>query len=105
MRAAETWMKLDNSVRILLLGCLLIGGVLRLPAQEIVADPNPQLFTVLAAINVAGYDTGMDRPEGMPLRAAARQELAQRTIPSLPALQEFYRSHRLADPAQLYHQP
>ncbi|OFV95408.1 MAG: hypothetical protein A3H28_07630 [Acidobacteria bacterium RIFCSPLOWO2_02_FULL_61_28] len=97
-------MKLDNSFRILLLGCFLLGGAFRLPAQEIVADPNPQLFTVLAAINAAGYDTGLNaetqRPDPVPLRVAVRQELAARTIPSRAALQEFYRSHRHSDPAQ-----
>ena len=38
-----------------------------LRAQEIVAEPNLQLFTVLAAINAAGYDAGMERPERVAL--------------------------------------
>ena len=67
-------------------------------AQDIVADPSSQLFTVLAAINLAGYDAGMEKPELVPLRAAIREELAQRTISILPDLQEFYRSHQLRDP-------
>ena len=80
--------------------CLLLGGRVYLRAQEIVAEPNLQLFTVLAAINAAGYDAGMERPERVALRVAVRRDLAQRNIPSLPALQEFYQSHRLADPTQ-----
>lgn len=91
-------MRLDHSARILLLGCLLLGGAERLRAQDVVADPSPQLFTVLAAINLAGYDAGMEKPELVPLRAAVREELSQRTISILPDLQEFYRSHQLRDP-------
>jgi tetratricopeptide (TPR) repeat protein len=71
-----------------------------LRAQDIVADPSPQLFTVLAAINLAGYDAGMEKPELVPLRAAIREELAQRTISILPDLQEFYRSHQQGSPDQ-----
>ncbi|MBI4464662.1 MAG: hypothetical protein HY647_08155 [Acidobacteria bacterium] len=72
-----------------------------LKAQDsaIVAEPNLQLFTVMAAITVAGSDA----PAGSDLTSlnqAIREELANRNIPSLPALQEFYRSHRRADPAQ-----
>ena len=84
----------------MLFGVLLGGGASRGAAQDIVADPNAQVFTVFAAINAAGYDAGMERPEMAPLRDAVRRELAGRTIPSLPALREFYRSHRLPDPVQ-----
>jgi hypothetical protein len=59
-----------------------------------------QLFTVLAAINAAGFDAGMEQPELVPLRAAVREELAQRTIPVLADLREFYQSHQLRDPDQ-----
>jgi len=65
--------------------------------QNIVADPNLQLFTVLAAINAAGYDAGMEQPELAPLRAAIREDLAQRTIPVLADLKEFYRAHEIPD--------
>ncbi|MGH9786496.1 MAG: hypothetical protein ACRD88_20185, partial [Terriglobia bacterium] len=91
-------MRFEYSARILVLGCLLLGETARLRAQDIAADPNLQLFTVLAAINLAGYDAGMEKPELAPLRAAIRQELSQRTISILPDLQEFYRSHQLRDP-------
>ncbi|MBI4465112.1 MAG: tetratricopeptide repeat protein [Acidobacteria bacterium] len=74
--------------------------VVPLNAQDIAAEPNPQLFAVLSAINAAGYEGGMQRPELSPLRANLRQELAQRKIPTLAALREFYQSHRLGDPAR-----
>ena len=73
----------------------------RLKAQElaVVAEPNLQLFTVMTAITAAGYEAQV-RAEATPLSLAIRDELAKREIPSLPALQQFYRSHRRADPAQ-----
>jgi len=54
------------------------------------------LFVTLAAINAAGYDTGIDSPlnDRYQLRTQIRQELAKRTIPSLPEIKDFYRAHR-----------
>ena len=69
------------------------------PEEAVIgAEPNLQLFTVLAAINMAGFDAGMEQPEAAPLRAAVREDLAQRTIPVLADLREFYQSHLLRDP-------
>ena len=66
-----------------------------LKAQDIVAEPNVQLFTVLAAINAAGYDEAANKPEQAPLRAAVRRDLAAKNIPSLAALKELYQRKRL----------
>ena len=54
------------------------------------------LFATLAAINAAGYDTGIDSAlnDHYKLRTQIRQELAKRPIPSLPEIKEFYRAHR-----------
>ena len=57
-------------------------------------DASPTLFAVMAAINAAGYNADIASPNNSPLRETIRKELAARTIPSLPALQEFYRQHR-----------
>lgn len=57
-------------------------------------DASPTLFTVMAAINAAGYDDGIDSPSNHPLRKAVREELAKRNIPSLPALKDFFAKHR-----------
>ena len=57
-------------------------------------DASPSLFTVMAAINAAGYDAGLDSPGADPLRKAVRDELAKRQISSLAALKEFYAAHR-----------
>jgi len=80
---------------------LVLSAILALaavaPAQQSETgqlDASPSLFTVMAAINAAGYDTGLDSPAGDPLRKAIREELAKRQIPSLAALRDFYAAHR-----------
>ena len=54
------------------------------------------LFSTLAAINAAGYDTGIDSSlnEHFKLRGEIRQALASRNIPSLSALRAFYKEHK-----------
>jgi tetratricopeptide (TPR) repeat protein len=69
-------------------------------AQEIVAEPDLTLFTVMAAINAAGYDEGADRMAPDSIRAGVRKDLEGRNIPSLEALREIYKAHRRADPGQ-----
>lgn len=108
-------MRLRKFPPIFLYGCVLwLGaaslGVVSLQGQQrgqqqgqqqgIVAEPNLQLFTVLAAVNAAGYDVGAGRPELAPMRDAVRKELAAKDIPSLPALRVFYGDHRLFDPSR-----
>ena len=69
------------------------------PAQQGQLDASPSLFTVMAALNAAGYDADLDSPNNSPLRKAVRAELAKRDIPSLPAIREFRAIHRKANPA------
>lgn len=57
-------------------------------------DASPTLFTVMAAINAAGYSADLSSPNNSPLRDEIRAELAKRSIPSLPALKEFFERHR-----------
>jgi tetratricopeptide (TPR) repeat protein len=64
------------------------------PAEPGQLDASPTLFTVMAAINAAGYDADIGSTNNHPLRAAVRAELAKRNIPSLPALKEFFARHR-----------
>jgi predicted negative regulator of RcsB-dependent stress response len=63
-------------------------------------DASPALFTVMAAINAAGYDAELASPNNHPLRAEIRQELAARNIPSLAALRQFYAAHRQSNPTR-----
>lgn len=57
-------------------------------------DASPTLFTVMAAINAAGYSADLSSSNNHPLRDQIRAELAKRNIPSLPALKEFFERHR-----------
>jgi TolA-binding protein len=61
-------------------------------------DASPALFSVLAALNAAGYDAELDSPANHPLRQAVRRELASRNIPSLAELKRFVEEHRQSDP-------
>lgn len=59
--------------------------------------PNDALFSVLAAINLAGYDAGLDSEPPTGTRHEARAWCARRQPEVLPALTRFYRAHQLAD--------
>ncbi len=56
-------------------------------------DASPTLFTVMAALNAAGFDAGLDAPNSHPLRKEVREELARREIPSLAAIKQFVAEH------------
>jgi tetratricopeptide (TPR) repeat protein len=62
-------------------------------------DGNEALFTVMAAINAAGYDTEIDSPSNNPLRRTIRQQLAGQKLESVFELKRFVRDHKQADPA------
>ncbi len=68
----------------------------RPPTNENQFSVSETLFATLAAINAAGYDSGIDSPlnDRYKLRTQIRQELAKRTIPCLPEIKDFYRVHR-----------
>jgi len=57
-------------------------------------DSSQTLFTVMAALNAAGFDAGLDAPYSHPLRKQVREELARRDIPSLAAIKQFVAEHR-----------
>jgi tetratricopeptide (TPR) repeat protein len=56
-------------------------------------DYSQNLFTVLAALNAAGYDVDVDSPQNHPLRNQLREYLAKQNIPVLPEIRSFYKSH------------
>jgi tetratricopeptide (TPR) repeat protein len=64
------------------------------PAEPGQLDASPSLFTVMAAINAAGYSADLSSPNNHPLRDAIRAELAKRDIPSLAAIKDFFDRHR-----------
>ncbi len=61
--------------------------------------PNEALFSVLAAINLAGYDSGLDSEPATGVRHEVRAWCARREPEVLPALTRFYRAHQLVDPS------
>ena len=58
-------------------------------------DGNEALFTVLAAINAAGYDDQIDAASTHVFRHALRTNLAARNLDSVFELKRFYRDHKL----------
>jgi len=72
--------------------CLLCASGLR-GAESLQLDGNPNLFYVLAAINAAGYDEGLNLPDNNPLRAQLREYLSKQNVSCLNDLKLFYRRH------------
>jgi tetratricopeptide (TPR) repeat protein len=70
------------------------------PAQQSQLDASPTLFTVMAAINAAGYDADLDSPNNSLMRKEVRAEIAKHDVPSLAGIKEFYRVHRKANATQ-----
>ena len=60
-------------------------------------DANEQLFAVLAAINAAGYDAGMQIGTGDNTRQEVRGAISRRNPAVLDALSKFYETHQVAD--------
>ncbi len=85
-------------LRLLLLTSLLAPTAHRLAAAEQgQLDGSPTLFSVLAAINAAGYDADLDSPANHPLRAAVRKAIGQKNPAVLAELKRFFSSHRQKD--------
>jgi TolA-binding protein len=82
-----------------------IGGIVALllclgpasAAEQGQLDGSLSLFTVLAAINAAGYDAEIDSTSNSPVREAVRRELAAKSIPCLEELKRFVRDHDQTD--------
>ncbi len=71
----------------------MLGSARLHAADSLKLDTNENLFTVLAAINAAGYDEGVDLPDNSPVRRQVRQYLAQQKIDVLPEMRQFYKKH------------
>lgn len=57
-------------------------------------DGNVTLFTVLAAINAAGYDAELDSPSNHPLRKAVREAVRARKPASLARMKQLFEARR-----------
>lgn len=66
-------------------------------AGNVLLEPSEQLFCVLAAINVAGYDDGLNSGSLSETRRTVREYLEAQNAPILPELQKFYQDHVVKD--------
>ena len=62
---------------------------------NVILDGNEQLFSVLAALNASGYDTGMTLDTGNNTREIVREFLAKKKIPMVEQLRRFYLGHQI----------
>jgi tetratricopeptide (TPR) repeat protein len=67
-------------------------------AKESQLDGSETLFTVLAAINAAGYDANLDSNANSPVRKQVRDALAQKHLDSVEVLKKFMADHHQDDP-------
>jgi tetratricopeptide (TPR) repeat protein len=88
--------------RVLLTLVVLSGGIglPTLAAEGNQLDTDIRLFTVLSAINAAGYDDGYGSPSDSLVRHAVREALADFNGSSLTLLKNFYEENKLADPGE-----
>jgi tetratricopeptide (TPR) repeat protein len=86
-----------------LLALVVVIGWLGLPALAAEGnqlDTDIRLFTVLAAVNAAGYDDGYASPSDSPVRHAVREALTDFQGSSLTLLKNFYEENKLPDPGE-----
>ena len=69
-----------------------------LPANQSQLDGSEALFTVLAAINAAGYDANLDSNANSPLRKRIREAIASKHLDSVDELKKFMAKHHQDDP-------
>jgi tetratricopeptide (TPR) repeat protein len=62
--------------------------------QEGQLDGSETLFTVLAAINAAGYDADLDSAANAPIRKQVRDIIAAKHLDSVEALKKFFEAHK-----------
>lgn len=61
-------------------------------------DSSETLFTVLAAINAAGYDAEINSDANSPVRQAVRDHFKDADLPVLRELRRFVKAHHITDP-------
>jgi tetratricopeptide (TPR) repeat protein len=83
--------------RFLLSSCILALAVPGKAAERGQLDFSPSLFTVMAAINAAGYDTDLGSPNTDPLREQVRQAVEASHAPVLSDLKKFVAEHHQND--------
>lgn len=74
-----------------------ILAIAQQPQQQGQLDGSETLFTVLAAINAAGYDADLTSAANHPLRKQIREILAGKNLESLEELKRFVAAHHQKD--------
>ena len=72
----------------------------RASAQDEQLSADVRLFTVLTAINLAGFDDGLGSPSDSPVRQAVREELKDFQGSSLTRLKNLYQQFKQSDPGE-----
>lgn len=85
-------------VLVLLLLAVLLATFVASRARADQLDTDIRLFTVLTAINLAGYDDGLGSPSDSPVRRAIRTELSAFDGSSLSLLKTFYDQNKRENP-------
>lgn len=85
-----------RTLRLLALLALVSRPSAAQPADQLIADI--RMFTVMAAINVGGYDDGLNSVADSPVRKALRQDLESLEPGMAARLRTFYGEHKLRDP-------
>jgi tetratricopeptide (TPR) repeat protein len=67
------------------------------PSQDQL-DGSQTLFTVLAAINAAGYDADLESNANSPVRQQVREAIAGKHLESVEALRKFFAAHQQREP-------
>ncbi|MGH9717782.1 MAG: hypothetical protein ACRD4R_13800 [Candidatus Acidiferrales bacterium] len=64
-------------------------------------EASPQIFSVMCALDAAGFDVDESTLGEMPQRLALRTSLLKMKDPAADAIREYYREHAQADPAEV----
>ncbi len=85
------------SIRTAFAALLLTVPALAQTAEPGQLDASRSLFSVMAAINAAGYDADLDSPSNSPVRAMVRDAVAAKNPPVLEDLKAYFKAHRQRD--------
>jgi tetratricopeptide (TPR) repeat protein len=66
-------------------------------AEQTELDANPTLFSVMAALNAAGYDADSSSPANHPLREAVRKHVQAKNLPVVSRIRNFIIGHKKQD--------
>lgn len=89
------------SLGILLAFACFVPGASAQSNAGVTIDSSEQMFAVMSALNMAGYNTGLWVRTGDDTRQDVRNYLAKRKTPVQTQLQTFYAAHRIAgDPGK-----